>query len=716
MTEVISRWLEARVFHARQGAVRHRFALRTHLVAVELAEWETGKLPVSRQGRRGWSLHDDDYLQHSSQPPVVDLSRPQTALHTAGPDETDAHSGLNDGSLRQKLEQQLTRVQVEPPTRVTLITAPRFWGYVFNPVSFFFCYDADDRISAVIAEVNNTFTEKHLYVQPFGHGQRPLRGERLRFSAPKTFHVSPFYRVDGDYDFLVQDAGDFVDLRVVRRCGETIEFIAQLRARAQPLTRAAQRQTLWRRPWGPWATMPRILGHAAWLSFVKRVPAYRRPAPRNSMTIRSAKTSRWQRFCQRMVLSHLQRITHGHLSVILPDGEVRSFGHASSYPTATMRVRDVRFFTQLLTHGNVGLGEAFTNGDWESPDVTAVLELFLANERQLHDRSSWWTRLGLGRNRKIHRRRANVVGQSQENIQQHYDLSNELYQTFLDESMTYSCAIFESPSQSLEDAQRNKIRRILDKACLQPGQHVLEIGCGWGALAIEAARNYGCRVTGLTLSQAQLTLAQERVEQAGLSHLINLQLCDYRQVSGKYDRIISVEMLEAVGHEFYGTYFRRLDELLAPGGVVVLQSITIADQRYETYRRGCDWIQKHIFPGGHLPSVTAVCQAATQSSHLFLEHLENYGVHYAETLRRWREAFRNHLERVKSIGFDDEFIRKWDYYFSYCEAGFNARALGDVQFVFTRVNNHALPGLEGVPFSPDKNTAATVVPQQADAR
>ncbi|MBN2704042.1 MAG: class I SAM-dependent methyltransferase, partial [Pontiellaceae bacterium] len=267
----------------------------------------------------------------------------------------------------------------------------------------------------------------------------------------------------------------------------------------------------------------------------------------------------------------------------------------------------------------------------------------------------------------------------------HYDLGNDFYQLFLDnETMMYSAALFQSPEESLPLAQKRKIHRLAELADIREDHHVLEIGCGWGGFAIETAKQTGCRVTGITISEEQYKFAKKRVAQEGLENRVSIELCDYRDLQGRFDRIVSIEMLEAVGHAFYGTFFSTCDRLLNPGGRVALQVITIPDQRYDGYRANPDWIQKHIFPGGMLPSLTELSKAMTQHSAFTVEHLDNIGVYYAETLRRWRSAFEAKREELLQLGYDETFQRKWIYYLCYCEAGFQTRFTNNLHLVLTR--------------------------------
>jgi cyclopropane-fatty-acyl-phospholipid synthase len=297
---------------------------------------------------------------------------------------------------------------------------------------------------------------------------------------------------------------------------------------------------------------------------------------------------------------------------------------------------------------------------------------------------------------EVQRRRPRLPARSdlpgaRRDIQYHYDLGNDLYALFLDPSWTYSCAVFEHPGMSLEEAQGAKYRRICDKLDLGPGSHVLEIGCGWGGFALHAATEYGARVTGLTLSEEQAALARERVAAAGLEDRVEILLQDYRTLEGSFTHVASIEMLEAIGHRELPVYFRAVDRLLAPGGVACIQTIAVPDQRYERYRRGNDWIRQYVFPGALIPSLDAITSAMTRSSELIVHGVENIGYHYARTLRLWRERFLENRDQVLALGYDERFVRTWEFYLAFCEAGFRTRALHDYQLVLTRPFNDRLP-------------------------
>ena len=283
-----------------------------------------------------------------------------------------------------------------------------------------------------------------------------------------------------------------------------------------------------------------------------------------------------------------------------------------------------------------------------------------------------------------HRLNRNTKRGSRKNIAAHYDLGNDFFKLFLDETMMYSSGIYETPESTLFDASTAKIERICQKLRLSPQDHLLEIGTGWGGFALHAARNFGCKVTTTTISREQYELATRRIADAGLSDRVTVVMEDYRDLKGQYDKLVSIEMIEAVGHEFFDTYFQCCSRILKPDGLFVLQGITIADQLYQGYIRRVDFIQRYIFPGGCLPSVTHVCDVLTRSTDLRLTHLEDFAVHYAKTLRDWRARFFNRIDEVKQLGFDDRFIRMWDYYLCYCEGAFLERNCGLVQMVFAK--------------------------------
>ncbi len=377
------------------------------------------------------------------------------------------------------------------------------------------------------------------------------------------------------------------------------------------------------------------------------------------------------------------------VDVLLPDGSslVPDRQPDGQRPVLEI-VRPAALFERLAHHPKIGIGEAYMAGDWRAAPGTDLAELLLPfAERMTSAIPPGLQRLRRVVDRSIPEWQRNSLTGSRKNIEAHYDLSNDLFTSFLDETLTYSSALFQMDQpwadQTLEEAQLRKVHAILDQAGVRRGMHVLEIGTGWGTLAIEAARR-GARVTTLTLSQEQAALAAERVAAAGLGDLVEIRLQDYREVEGTFDAIVSVEMIEAVGEEYWPTYFETLDRHLAPGGAAAVQAILMSHDRYLETRRSFGWIQKHIFPGGLIPSLRAIADSAARHTDLRVQRVDAFGLHYAETLRRWRETFLERWPEINALGFDETFRRKWEFYLAYCEAGFLAGYLDVAQIRLTR--------------------------------
>ncbi|MEX0868729.1 MAG: cyclopropane-fatty-acyl-phospholipid synthase family protein [Nitriliruptoraceae bacterium] len=394
-----------------------------------------------------------------------------------------------------------------------------------------------------------------------------------------------------------------------------------------------------------------------------------------------------------IVIGMLDRLTSGGVELALPDGSRRTLG-APQHGVVRLDVRDPAFFSRVLRGASVGAGDSYMDGQWSSDDLVGLLRTVIADRAAL-------ARLSPGAigqivlDRARHLARDNRRAAARRNIAAHYDLSNAFYATFLDETMTYSSAVFATDQDSLADAQRNKYTRLIELARIDADCHVLEIGCGWGGFAIHAATTTGCRVTGITLSQAQADEARRRVDAVGLADRVAIELGDYRDVAGTYDRVVSIEMLEAVGHRHLDDYFGTIERVLTGDGLAAFQVITIPEQRYARYRRRPDFIQQRIFPGGHLPSLESMVSSLRRSSSMFVESVDNIGIHYAETLRRWRVRFLAQRDRIGQLGFDERFQRMWEFYLAYCEAAFRARYINDMQFVVTRTGN---PTLESFPY------------------
>ncbi len=384
----------------------------------------------------------------------------------------------------------------------------------------------------------------------------------------------------------------------------------------------------------------------------------------------------------RAVITGFDKLREGRLTVHLPDGSSRSFGTTDS-AHAEMTIHRWRFFSRLLRGADVGAGESYVDGDWSTPDLVALTRLFLDNEDVLAPPRLVGV-LSRMRDRLLHLARSNRRVQARRNIRTHYDLSNDLYRLFLDPSMTYSAALFDRPGISLEEAQKAKYERLARWAGIRQGDRVLEIGCGWGGFAEYAAGELGCSITGLTLSERQAAFARDRLQARGLTDLVDIRLTDYRDMQGSYDAIVSIEMLEAVGHRYLDSFFAVCDRVLRPGGRVALQTITIPDRVYDRYRRSNDWIRKYIFPGGHLPSLGAVQASMARRTAFVVDRLDNIGDHYATTLRHWRRRFWIKIDTVRELGFDEEFVRMWDFYLATCEAAFRRHHIGNIQLQLSR--------------------------------
>jgi cyclopropane-fatty-acyl-phospholipid synthase len=395
---------------------------------------------------------------------------------------------------------------------------------------------------------------------------------------------------------------------------------------------------------------------------------------------------------KRAVIGKLRSLRHGCL--VLADGDQRHrFGRPSRElpEPIIVHVHDRHLYGDVAFGGSVGAGEAYMRGHWTTSQPVELVRLFLLNRDVLDGLEVGLARLTSPFRRAIHFLRRNSRTGSRRNIAAHYDLGNEFFRLFLDETLMYSAATFEYDGQSLYDAQIARLDRICRKLDLASTDHLLEIGTGWGGLALHAARNFGCRVTTTTISREQWRLATERVREAGLADRIEVLCQDYRDLRGQYDKLVSIEMIEAIGHEYYDTYFSRCAGLLKPEGAMLLQSITIADQHFERARRSVDFIQRYIFPGSCIPSVSALTGSMARASDLRVFDMDDIGPHYATTLAHWRQRFRANLPAIRALGYDDTFIRMWEYYLCYCEGGFRERVLGDVQMLLVKPGNRRKP-------------------------
>ena len=390
------------------------------------------------------------------------------------------------------------------------------------------------------------------------------------------------------------------------------------------------------------------------------------------------------RLAKAALLRALGSLQFGQLTVV-DGGESHDFGIASPHDLqATLTVNNQSFYSQVLLGGSLGAAESYLRGDWACDDLTTLIRIFARNmeisrrlDRGLGRLTKWGARI-------MHKLRANTRTGARRNIHEHYDLGNDFFSQFLDETMLYSSAVFNDDRTPLVDASKTKMDLICRKLDLGPADHLLEIGTGWGGFAEHAAKHFGCRVTTTTISEEQFTYARRRIERAGLSDRVTLLLKDYRDLSGRYDKLVSIEMIEAIGHEHFDMFFGKCGELLRPDGAMLLQAITMSEQRYPQYLKSVDFIQRYIFPGGCLPSISAMSRSIASETKMRLLKIEDYSSHYAQTLRCWRRNFWDRIDAVRELGFPERFIRMWHYYFCYCEAAFSERATGVVQMLLAQ--------------------------------
>ncbi len=393
------------------------------------------------------------------------------------------------------------------------------------------------------------------------------------------------------------------------------------------------------------------------------------------------------------IIDHVFRPMHrGQLTMELPDGRKRIYGAGDDGVHASIKITNNQFFKKCVLFGDVGFGESFVDGDWTTDDITKVIEWMITNVENhptlMADEKKFKpvNFLNIANRILAVLRRNSLVG-SRKNISDHYDLGNDFFKLFLDPTMTYSSAYYKDVYQTLESAQLQKYEELCRKLRLKKNDHVLEIGSGWGGFACYAAKNYGVRVTTVTISEEQHKYAQKRIAAEKLQDRVDVQIKDYRHIDGEYDKIVSIEMIEAVGHDYLTTYFAQINRLLKKDGIVALQMILSPDHRYDSFRKNIDWIQKHIFPGSLLPSISVIQKAINQTGTLCLHDFDDMTMHYVKTLATWRENFNRKTAEIHQQGFNDRFIRKWNYYWSYCEAAFKTRNISVAQAVYSRPNN-----------------------------
>lgn len=406
----------------------------------------------------------------------------------------------------------------------------------------------------------------------------------------------------------------------------------------------------------------------------------------NSVNINASAwpVTRKDTFARSMIMSTFGHMKGAALTLVDFDGQTQKLGDVDARLHAEVIVRHPGFYRRILTGGSIAAAEAYIDGWWDSPDLTNVIRVVCRNLPaldRLESKVGWIANIAT---KFAHWKNRNTKENSKSNISAHYDLGNDLYERFLDQEMLYSSGIYESDTDTLERAQFQKMDRLCQRLQLKPTDHLIEIGTGWGGMAIHAAKHYGCKVTTTTISNEQYEWAKSRIEQEDLGDKITLLKKDYRDLEGQYDKLVSIEMIEAVGKQFLTTYIKKCESLLKPNGLMAIQAITIADQRYEHYSNNVDFIQKHIFPGGFLPSVSVLLDQFTRQSDLVVRDLKDIGLDYARTLQQWHQRFNDNLNELAELGYDERFARLWRYYFCYCEGGFRERTISTVQLLLSR--------------------------------
>ncbi len=407
----------------------------------------------------------------------------------------------------------------------------------------------------------------------------------------------------------------------------------------------------------------------------------------------AARVSAIDKLCRSLILRKFQSLDRGEV-IIRDELGVSKFGSPDKLPSplsTEIEVSDIRFYRAILERGSVGAGESFVKGQWECSDLTALIRIFVLNQSTMNKFEKGVALLSHPIRKLYHTFRRNTIDGAKLNISAHYDLGNEFFKLFLDPTMMYSAGIFTREDQTMEEASINKLKRICDKLGLTSDDHILEIGTGWGGFAIYAAKHYGCKVTTTTISREQFSYAKKQIYREKLEGLIHLKFQDYRKLKGRYDKIVSIEMIEAVGWQFYDQFHQACSRLLKENGSMLIQAITIQDQEYERAKREVDFIKQYVFPGCCIPSMTALVDSATRSSDLRLFHMEDNTINYARTLRKWYEKLLDNRGKILKMGKTEEFLRLWEFYLCYCEGGFRERSIQSVQYIMTKPGNRENP-------------------------
>jgi cyclopropane-fatty-acyl-phospholipid synthase len=614
----------------------------------ELESLNSSSLLLSYNKKNILSIHDNDFLFNAD-----------TSIKEKVHNITDTFSNKDD----------IHSIQ--------LVTIPKFFQKGFRPVSFYLCYSKNKDILGMVAEVTNTYGESHIYKLD------KKEGEGVRFVSTKEFHVSPFFNEEGQYEFKVDDSPKKLAIHINYSKEDKKIFYANFVAKKRALNTFNILTVLFLLPFNALLIFPRILYQAAILFFIKKLPAKAKPDPISQNTFKAMPLSRFQRYILEKIKKQSKAITTGCLELKLPDSTTHILGTPQTEPNASLSIRNNFFFKSVASGGEIGFGESYVKGEWNTTNLPKLLSFFIIN-RKAFNATSLGSIIMRNWNSILHFFRRNTLKNSKQNIAEHYDLGNDFYSLFLDKSMMYSSAKFSDTHTTLEAAQENKVAALIARLNAKPGDHILEIGSGWGEVAITLAKSKGCKVTTITLSEEQHKLVTKRIQREKLTDFVEVKIQDYRHMEGQFDGVISVEMIEAVGHEYLPTYFKACNRLLKPGGKLVLQAITYPDDEYHLYRKRSDFIRKHIFPGGHLPSLGIMTSITQKHTDLVEIEKDNIAQSYAKTLNEWSIRFKNKETELRKMGFSTQFIQKWIYYFAYCEAGFKTDYLGCYQMTFEK--------------------------------
>ncbi len=586
-------------------------------------------------------------------------------------------------AVRDTVEHQLGERPVGP---IRMLTQLSSFGMSFNPVTLYYCFDATgEQLHSVVAQVTNTpWRERHAYALGPWHG-----GNVVRASTAKLMHVSPFMPMDQDYEITLGAPGETLSVHIDVQGSSGSEFDATLGLQRSELTSATLSRLIRQDPLAPLRTLRRIYIQGFTLKLrgvhvhphpdrghsMRNAPDSAPPAGTSDVTpTRAQRSARW------LGLTMLKLTRFGTITIIDADA-VHRFG--SGEPQATLTVRSPQFWPALL-HGSVGLADAYAAGWFETEDLVEMIRVGALNSTRIDRPRRVIAPLRIPFQQLREYSKPVTRERNQREISAHYDLGNDLFKLMLDPTLSYSCAVFESPQVSLEQAQLAKLERICQRLELSSADHLLEIGTGWGGLAIYAAQTRGCRVTTATISTEQHSYARERVAALGLDKLVDVIFCDYRDLRGRYDKLVSVEMVEAVGWRNFGRYLRKCSSLLKPDGLMLLQAITIDDRAYEVEKASKSFIKSYIFPGGCLPSLAVLTAKLAHRTDFQVAGIDDITAHYVETLRRWRANFDAAGAELAELGYDGRFQRIWRLYLAYCEAGFAERRILDLQLLLAK--------------------------------